>query len=219
MATDKKSFLLYADLIHMVRKMNTTDAGELFLIILEYVNDNDPSTDNTIVDLTFEHIKQQLKRDLVKYEGKRKQWSEAGKASAKAKKDKKLKDQQTLTDVEDRSTESTVSVNDSVSVSVNDISILDNKDKPTYEEFERYALEVEGKLNFEIDLDQLKLKYESWNENNWYTGGKNSRAIKNWKTTLLNTMKYLKKEKDSGKKEKRTASEAWRELGKEYGIN
>jgi hypothetical protein len=68
MAKDKKSFLVYCDLIHTVKKMKKEDAGELFLHLLEYTNDLNPETDNMIVDIVFEPIKQQLKRDLVAYD-------------------------------------------------------------------------------------------------------------------------------------------------------
>jgi len=68
MAKDKSSFLLYRDIIHTVRKLPDKDAGELFKHILSYVNDENPTTDNILVDLAFEPIKQSLKRDLVKYE-------------------------------------------------------------------------------------------------------------------------------------------------------
>jgi len=68
MAENKKSFLLYCDLIHTIEKMPKSDAGELFLHMLKYVNDLNPSTENLIVNLTFEPIKQQLKRDLKVYE-------------------------------------------------------------------------------------------------------------------------------------------------------
>lgn len=68
MAKEKKSFLIYADLIHTVSKMPKEKAGELLMHILEYVNDMNPQTDDLIIQLTFEPIKQQLKRDLVKYE-------------------------------------------------------------------------------------------------------------------------------------------------------
>lgn len=68
MAENKKSFLLYVDLLHTVKKMPDDKAGLLFKHILEYVNDLNPETDDLIVDLTFEPIKQQLKRDLQKWE-------------------------------------------------------------------------------------------------------------------------------------------------------
>ena len=68
MAENKKSFLLYCDLIHTVKKMPNDKVGELFMHILEYVNDLEPKTDDLIIQLTFEPIRQSLKRDLEKYE-------------------------------------------------------------------------------------------------------------------------------------------------------
>ena len=75
MAENKKSFVLYSDLIHTVKKLvlkdrqdKTNYSGELFLHILEYVNDNDPNPIDFIVEMSFEPIKQQFKRDLKKWE-------------------------------------------------------------------------------------------------------------------------------------------------------
>lgn len=87
MAEDKKSFLLYADIIHTVRKMPKDKAGELFLTILSYVNDENPVVDDVIIDLVFEPIKQQLKRDLKKWEDFRKKQSERGSKGGRPKKD------------------------------------------------------------------------------------------------------------------------------------
>lgn len=67
MAEGKKSFLLYCDLIHTVRKMPDEKAGQLLKHILEYVNDNNPETEDLLLQLVFEPIKQQLKRDLDKW--------------------------------------------------------------------------------------------------------------------------------------------------------
>lgn len=79
MAAEKRSFILYADLIHTVRKMPKNKAGELFMTILSYVNDENPEVKDLIVDLAFEPIKQQLKRDLKEWEGIKQNRSEAGK--------------------------------------------------------------------------------------------------------------------------------------------
>jgi len=68
MAQGKKSFILYADLLEVVKEMPKEDAGELFEHILKYVNDQNPETINPLVKLAFIPIKQQLKRDLRKYE-------------------------------------------------------------------------------------------------------------------------------------------------------
>ncbi len=70
MAEDKKSFLLYVDLIHTVKKLPKEKIGDLFLTILEYVNDMNPTVDDILVEIAFEPIKQQLKRDLRQWEEK-----------------------------------------------------------------------------------------------------------------------------------------------------
>lgn len=68
MAENKKSFLLYADIIHTIRKMPDDKSGQLFKTILAYVNDENPEVNDLVIDLVFEPIKQQLKRDLKRWE-------------------------------------------------------------------------------------------------------------------------------------------------------
>lgn len=68
MAKDKSSFILYSDLLHTVDKLPDDMAGKLFKHILSYVNDLNPTTEDLIINIAFEPIKQQLKRDLLKYE-------------------------------------------------------------------------------------------------------------------------------------------------------
>jgi len=68
MAEGKKSFILYADLIHTVKRMPHDKAGALFKTILEYVNDENPIVDDLLIEIAFEPIKQQLKRDLKDWE-------------------------------------------------------------------------------------------------------------------------------------------------------
>lgn len=69
MAKDKNSFLLYCDIIHTVEKLDDVQAGKLFKHLLKYVNDQEPTPENALVEIAFEPIKQSLKRDLIKYEG------------------------------------------------------------------------------------------------------------------------------------------------------
>ena len=78
MAEDKKSFVLYSDLIHTVKKMPKEKQGELFMTILAYVNDENPTVDDLMVELVFEPIKLQMKRDLAKYESTKERRKEAG---------------------------------------------------------------------------------------------------------------------------------------------
>lgn len=87
MAENKKSFVLYSDLIHTVKKMPVEKQAKLFTTILEYVNDLEPDvSDDLILDLVFEPIKQQLKRDLKKWENKADQSRENGKKGGRPKK-------------------------------------------------------------------------------------------------------------------------------------
>lgn len=68
MAENKKSFILYSDLLHTIDLMPDENAGKLFKHILKYVNDLDPEAEDLITKLSFEPIKQQLKRDLNAWE-------------------------------------------------------------------------------------------------------------------------------------------------------
>jgi len=94
MAQDKKSFLLYTDLKYTVEKLTNEQAGRLFKHILSYVNDENPQTDDIIIQLVFEPIRQQMKRDLKSWEVKREKRSNAGKVgglkSGKSRKQKTI---------------------------------------------------------------------------------------------------------------------------------
>ena len=68
MAEGKKTVLLYCDLIHTVEKLTDVQAGKLFKHYLRYINDLNPKIDDTLIDIVFEPIKQQLKRDLKKWD-------------------------------------------------------------------------------------------------------------------------------------------------------
>jgi hypothetical protein len=92
MAEGKKAFVLYTDLIHTVKKMPMDKRGELLTIILEYVNDLNPTTEDLLVDLVFEPIKRQMKRDLVKYEDRAGRSRENGKLGGRPPKPKETQD-------------------------------------------------------------------------------------------------------------------------------
>ena len=68
MAEDKKGFLLYADQKAIFDQLPNDKAGELIKFIFSYVNHEQPETDDLYINLAFTPIKQQLKRDLKKYE-------------------------------------------------------------------------------------------------------------------------------------------------------
>lgn len=72
MAKEKKSFVLYADQYNVFKQLPDEIAGKLIKHIFSYVNDEKPITEELIINIAFEPIRMQLKRDLQKYEGIRK---------------------------------------------------------------------------------------------------------------------------------------------------
>ena len=175
MAKEKNGFVLYCDIIHTAEKLTDEQAGKLFKHILRYVNDQNPECD-FVTEIAFEPIKQTLKRDLVKYENKRAQ----NKANAEKRWNANASER-IPNDAKDA-----VRVRDSVRV--RDI----NNTIPSCEEFIAYAVSNVSDINTE----EVRLKYESWKVNNWCTNVKGKeKPIKNWKSTLLNTLPYLSRTK------------------------
>ena len=82
MAENKKGFILYADQKELFDQLPNDKAGELIKHIFAYVNDENPESKDLLLNLAFTPIKQQLKRDLDKWESKQGKNAEAGKKSA-----------------------------------------------------------------------------------------------------------------------------------------
>jgi len=130
MATDKKGFILYADQKELFEQLSDEKAGQLMKFIFAYVNDENPVTDDLLVNLAFTPIKQQFKRDLKKWENTREGRSKAGKASAEARKKNKIQQELTkptsVNKSQQSSTNSTVNDNVNVNVNVKDKVIVSN---------------------------------------------------------------------------------------------
>jgi hypothetical protein len=136
MAQGKKSFVLYCDLIHTIDKMPNDKAGELFKHILHYVNDLNPTTNDLVIDLTFEPIKQQLKRDLDKWENRIKPLRQnAGRLGGLAKASKRVanvaNDKQNLANL-------AVNVNDNVNLNDNKLAKASKPRKIRFEDSELF---------------------------------------------------------------------------------
>jgi len=164
MATDKKSFLLYCDLIHTVEQLTDEQAGDLFKHILRYVNDQEPQTENVITRIAFEPIKQSLKRDLQKYEdirkrnqdNARKRWDAT--ASSGIPNDTKNADSDSV----------------SVSVSVTDKKEIKGFVKPTIEQLKEYMSEQ--------GMNDIAENWLNHYEANGWMVGKNK--MKDWKASV-----------------------------------
>ena len=82
MAENKKSFIAYADWYGTFKSLPDEVAGKLIKHVFSYVNDENPTTEDFVVNALFEQIKCTLKRDLQRWEEQRKQRKMAGKKSA-----------------------------------------------------------------------------------------------------------------------------------------
>jgi len=213
MAKDKKSFVAYCDWLESFEELTDEEAGRLAKHLFRYVNDLDPEAPDKITKMCFIPIKQSLKRDLVKYEERAERARLNG---AKGGRPKTQKTQSVISEPKKPDSDN-VSVSDNVNVST-DVDI------PAYEDFKEYALDKCSELNFNVPENSINAKYQSWKANGWRNG--NGKKIKNWKTTILNTLPYLQqKEEKPETKEEREAREMMEEIKRQaiqeslYGNN
>lgn len=151
MAEGKKSFILYADLIHTVKRMPHDKAGALFKTILEYVNDENPVLDDLLLEIAFEPIKQQLKRDLRDWENTKTGRSEAGrKGGLKSGETRRKQNEAKRSNASKNEANEAVNVNDNVSVNVNDNNTVDERYSKLYEMFYRVSKWDANKISEQV---------------------------------------------------------------------
>lgn len=192
MAEGKKSILIYSDWKHTFEVLTDVEAGQLIKHLLAYVNDENPKTDNRIVQIAFEPMKQHLKRDLRKYEEIKDKRSEAGKISA----EKKKQNQQMSTSVESvkhKPTKSTVNdnVNDNVII---DKSIIEERiyleSKKNWEEIVTPSKWLDAMIKNNFTTRELLLKsLESFWVTANYLENPDKREVKDIKTHFANWLK------------------------------
>lgn len=132
MAENKKSFVLYSDLIKSIEHLTNEEKGILFNHLLEYVNDLNPVLTDRLILTAWKPIELQLKRDLIKFKEVKAKRSEAGKRSAELRAEKNEEKNSTksthVESVQQTSTNPTVNDNVTVNDTVNDTVILLEKE-------------------------------------------------------------------------------------------
>jgi hypothetical protein len=148
MAENKKSFVLYTDSKGLIDQLPDDIAGRLFKHIFAYVNDEDPVSDELILNIAFEPIKTQLKRDLVKWSNQTEQRRQAGLKSAEMRKRNSAVVNDRLIPSTDNVSDS---VNDNVSDNVNENDILLKKETKNIFSFEKNLIDYGFNKNLVID--------------------------------------------------------------------
>ena len=127
MAEDKKGFILYADQKELFSQLPDELAGKLIKHIMAYVNDEDPVSEDIVINIAFTPIKLQLKRDLVKFEETKGRRSIAGKIGAEKRWQREANDGNRINgianDGKGKQTMAKIAVNDNVNVKEKDIHI------------------------------------------------------------------------------------------------
>jgi len=176
MAYGKKSFVLYSDFIDVFNELSDQDAGQLIKHIFQYVNDKNPVTENPIVKISFIPIKNQLKRDLIEWEEKRTERSEAGKkgmASRWHNKDKKAitNDNTVIKPITKITVTDNVTVNVTDTVNVKEWDFVKINFFNSYEWKEKFCRdksltmpELEKKMNEFISDTELREDYKELKE-------------------------------------------------------
>ena len=124
---NKKSFVLYSDLMDIVNDLSDEQAGKLIKIIVDYVNDRNPEVEDQLLKIAFLPIKNQLKRDLKKWEDIKVKRSESGKLGGRPKKQTKAKKANGFSEKQTKAKKA-VNVNVSVSDNVNVNDSVINKE-------------------------------------------------------------------------------------------
>jgi hypothetical protein len=184
MAENKKSFILYCDIMNVVDKLTDEQAGRLFKHILKYVNDQNPVIDDILLDVAFEPIKQALKRDLVKYEEKKDKRRISGKQGANKRWQNMANAKNAMPNIANAKSEwqTIANIADSVSVSVNDnvnvndsVSVINKQKTPNLEQVINKFISLEG-------TTEMAERYFSTNESRgWVYNGS---PIVNWEASI-----------------------------------
>ncbi|MDR2223582.1 MAG: DUF6291 domain-containing protein [Flavobacteriaceae bacterium] len=154
MAEDKKSFVGYSDWISTFDMLSNEEAGKLIKHLLAYVNDKNPDDlEDRVLKVAFEPIKQQLKRDLKKYQKIREKRVNAGKLGGQQRANNQASQANATGS---KQTQANQAVNDNVNVTVN---VNDNVIKDISEDISK-TINSESEENFS-DLE--KQVFKIWN--------------------------------------------------------
>ena len=158
MAENKKSFVLYADLIKSIEHLTYEEKGILLTHLLEYVNDMNPILTDRLILTAWNPIELQLKRDLKKYEEVKAKRSIAGKRSAELRALKN--DEQNSTNSTSVESVQQCSTNPTDNDNVNDNVNVINNNNINFDKLLSFLNSKTGR-NFKVINEATKKKYKA----------------------------------------------------------
>lgn len=187
MAEGKKSFVAYVDWKETFDALPDDKAGKLVKHLFAYINDENPVSEDVLINVVFINIKQQLKRDLDKYEQIRERNKENGlKGGRPQRNPKKPKKPTGLSGLSEKPKKP-----DTDTVTDTDIGIdINNKERfiipPTLEMVKKYCEQRNNKIDPQYFIDTNTMK--GW------VYGKSNIKIKDWQACIRTWEKYSKPE-------------------------
>jgi hypothetical protein len=168
MAKDKKSFIMYADQQGVFKQLPDDVAGRLIKHIFSYVNDENPCTEELIINIAFEPIKQSLKRDLKRWEDYIEKQSLNGKKGGRPAKAKESQETQAFLNKPKKADSVSVSVNDSVNVN---------------EKIKQFKAPTVGELKNEFPNIDAESFHDFYTSKGWKIG---KDPMKDWRAAARN---------------------------------
>lgn len=188
MAEGKKSFVAYSDWYGMFKALPDDVAGKLIKHIFSYVNDENPTTDDFIINALFEQVKSTLKRDLKKWQEQQEQRKQAGIRSAEIR-----KQNATLVNVRSISSTDSVNVNDSVNVitTISDVGVIEFKDAVSICMFSEQWKEDVERL-YKIDRNKIQFALNEFSLHCGTTGENKPKTLNQFKKHFTNWVRVKK---------------------------